>query len=47
MSDQTTKGPADELRGDDALERITLPTGPLPNPATAPLADVDVSDSRL
>ena len=47
MSDRTNKGPADELRGDDALERIALPTGPLPDPATAPLADIDVSDSRL
>ncbi len=47
MSDQTTKGPADELRGDDALARIALPTGPLPDPTTAPLADIDVSDSRL
>ena len=26
MSDQTTTGPADELRGDDALARIALPT---------------------
>ena len=47
MSDQTTTGPADELRGDDALARIALPTGPLPDPTTAPLADIDVSDSRL
>ena len=47
MSDRTNKGPADELRGDDTLERIALPTGPLPDPATAPLADIDVSDSRL
>ena len=47
MSDQTTTGPADELRGDDVLARIALPSGPLPDPTTAPLADIDVSDSRL
>ena len=47
MSDQTTTDPADELRGDDALARIALPSGPLPDPTTAPLADIDVSDSRL
>ena len=47
MSDHTTQGPADELRADDGREHIALPTGPLPDPLSAPLEDIDVSDSRL
>jgi cytochrome P450 len=47
MSDRTETGPADALRGEEEYARIALPSGPLPDPETAPLSDIDVSDSRL
>lgn len=47
MSDQTTDGPADLLRGDRIVPEAIMPDGELQDPVSTPLEELDVSDSRL
>tara|TARA_R110002072_G_scaffold1780_10_gene14829 strand:- start:53792 stop:55117 length:1326 start_codon:yes stop_codon:yes gene_type:complete len=42
-----TKGPADLLAAEGDQSTAVLPKGDLPDPATTPLDQIDVSDSRL
>jgi cytochrome P450 len=47
MSEVERGKPEPILTGDATVRRIQLPTGPLPDPWTTPLGELDVSDSRL